>query len=156
MKNDTINDEYDYTYTDLFLYKINSNGTVELGKTYLFRGTEQLSDMQVLADGTIYMCGDYSNEFVASPVGNFPPTSGGSNCYNVFLAKVNGSTGNIIWGQPLTSNVYYQERLRNIRVDADNNIYIGSRFANAQITFMGDTTTNEQTMHMQLKFFLLK
>ncbi|HOS84973.1 MAG TPA: carboxypeptidase-like regulatory domain-containing protein [Bacteroidales bacterium] len=139
VKNDTINDEYDYTYTDLFLYKINSNGTVELGKTYLFRGTEQLSDMQVLADGNIYMCGDYSNEFVASPVGNFPPTSGGSNYYNVFLAKVNGSTGNIIWGQPLTSNVYYQERLRNIRVDADNNIYIGSRFANAQITFMGDT-----------------
>lgn len=138
VKNDTILDEYDYTYTDIFLYKLNSSGTVELSKTFLFRGTEQLWDMHVLADGNIYLCGDYSNEFIASPYGNFP-AAGGGQYYNVFLIQVNGATGSINWGQPLTSNVYYSERLRNIRVDADENVYIGARFVNPQITFMGDT-----------------
>lgn len=100
VKNDTILDEYDYTYTDLFVYKIDASGTVSMGKTFLYRGTEQLADMHVLADGSIYMVGDYSNQFVAPPVGDFPPGPGGL-YYNVFLIKVNGANGSILWGQPI-------------------------------------------------------
>ncbi len=138
VKNDTILDEYDYTYTDLFLYKIDAQGTVQLGKTFLFRGTEQLADMKVLSDGSLYMVGDYSGEFKAMPYGDFPGASA-TLYYNTFIMRVNGSNGSIIWGQPIVADVYYQERFRTIRVDADENVYVASRFRNPQVVFMGNT-----------------
>lgn len=42
-------------------------------------------------------------------------------------------------GATYTSNVYYQERLRKICVDTDENVFVSARFKNAQISFMGNT-----------------
>lgn len=137
VKNDTILDAYDYTYTDLFLYKLNSDGVVQFGKTYLFRGTEQLSEIVMRKDGGLYMCGDFNGEFVA-PGGTFTGT-GNDLRYNTFIVKINPATGNFDWGQPVHGNLDYSERLRKIRIDADDNVYLAARFQPLQITFMGNT-----------------
>ncbi len=137
VKNDTILDEYDYTYTDLFLYKLNSDGNVQFGKTYLFRGTEQLSQMIVRNDGNLYLCGDYNNQFIA-PGGTFPASDGGL-YYNNFIAKVNSANGNFDWGYSLPSSMYYQDRLRQIRKDDNDDLYFAGRFKSTQISFMGNT-----------------
>lgn len=137
VKNDTISSTYDYSYTDLFLYKINSLGTVQYGKTYLFRGTEQLSEIAVANDGSLYMCGDYNNEFIA-PSGTFT-TSDGDLFYNTFIVKINPTNGSFSWGQSIAGNMYYQDRLRKLRIDGDDNVYIAARFKPMQISFMGQT-----------------
>jgi hypothetical protein len=138
VKNDTISNSSDYTYTDLFLYKMDSSGTVKFGKTYLFRGTEQLSQMIVRNDGAVYLCGDYDNEF-AAPGGTFPPSLGGDLFYNTFVTKVNPANGSFDWGQSIAGNLYYQDRFRQIVKDDSDNLYVASRFVPLSISFMGHT-----------------
>ncbi|HEY5591698.1 MAG TPA: T9SS type A sorting domain-containing protein [Paludibacter sp.] len=132
VKNDTLSNKYDYSYTDIFLYKINSTGTVQFGKTYLYKGTEYPRFLHALSNGTLYLCGDYSGQ-----MNSFPGTSGDM-YYNRFIANISGTNGTFNWSYPVNSNVYYQDRFAfNSLVDNDENIYFSTNFCPNSINFMG-------------------
>ena len=134
VKNDTLSNKYDYSYSDIFLYKISSTGTVKFGKTYLFSGNEDPLFLKALPNGMLYLCGEYNGV-----MNNFPTTSG-ELFYNRFYAKISGENGAFLWAYPLNSNVYYSDRsLYNALLDNDNNLVISANFCPNSINFMGQT-----------------
>jgi len=143
VKNDTLLNTYDYTYTDLFLYKLNATGQVSYGKTYLFRGTEQVSDLIVRSDGNLYLCGTYNNEFSA-PGETFTPTTNGEMFYNAFAVAINGTNGTFTWGKSIPGNLYYSNRFQQFRIDKNDNLYMAARFGTTKVV-CGGTTFSKRT-----------
>lgn len=136
VKNDTLSNKYDYSYTDIFLYKINPSGSVQFGKTYLYNGTEYPRFLHALSDGSLYLCGDYSGA-----MGDLPAGSGGQ-YYNRFIAKISGTNGAFNWSYAINSNVYYQERYAFFSlVDKNEDLYFSANFCPQSISFMGQTYT---------------
>jgi len=136
VKNDTLSNKYDYSFTDIFLYKINPVGSVQFGKTYLYNGTEYPRFLHALADGSLYLCGDYSGV-----MNDFPAGSGGQ-YYNRFIANISGTNGAFKWSYAINSNVYYQERYAFFSlVDKNEDLYFSANFCPQSINFMGQTYT---------------
>jgi len=134
VKNDTISSAYDYSYSDIFLYKLNSTGVVQFGKTYLYSGNENPRYIHALANGTLYMYGEYNGT-----MGNFPQSSG-NQFYNRFIANISASNGSFNWVNPINCNLYYSDRYPyNLLADKDDNFYFTSGFCPNSISFMGST-----------------
>ena len=132
VKNDTLANAYDYSYDDIFLYKINPTGTVEFGKIYLNSGNEAPRFLKALSNGTLCLSGEYSGK-----MNNFPPNSGYLN-YNRFIANISGSTGNFNWAVPIPTDVYYQDRYPFYTLtDSNDAIYFSVNFTPDKLNFMG-------------------
>lgn len=140
VKNDTLSNAYDYSYDDIFLYKIDSTGTVRFGKTYLYSGNECPLYLHALSNGTLYLYGEYNGA-----MGSFPYSSG-ELYYNRFIANISGDNGSFNWSYPINSNIYYSERYPyNSLVDKNENFYFTSGFYPGSITFMGNTFVKRNT-----------
>ena len=142
VKNDTLSNKYDYSYSDIFLYKINSTGVVQFGKTYLYSGNESPLFLKAMPNGTLYLCGEYNGI-----MGNFPTTSG-ELFYNRFYSKISGENGTFLWSFPLYSDVYYSDRNSyHTMMDENNNLTTSANFCPLSVTFMGHTyqKTNSKT-----------
>jgi hypothetical protein len=136
VKNDTLSSASDYSYSDIFLYKLNSTGVVQFGKTYLYSGNENPRYIHALANGSLYLYGEYNGI-----MGNFPTTSGDL-FYNRFIANISGTTGAFNWSYPINCNIYYSDRYPyNMLHDKDDNFYFTSGFYPGSISFMGSTFT---------------
>ena len=134
VKNDTLSNAYDYSYSDIFLYKINPAGIVQFGKTYLYSGNEAPNFLHALTDGNLLLFGEYNGS-----MNGFPGTSGDL-FYNRFISKISGSTGAFIWSYPINSNVYYQERYPfHALFDENGDSYFTVNFCPNSISFMGQT-----------------
>lgn len=134
VKNDTLFSAYDYSYSDIFLYKLNSTGAVQFGKTYLYSGNENPRYIHALSNGSLYLYGEYNGT-----MGNFPHTSG-DQFYNRFIANISGSNGTFNWVYPINCNIYYSNRYPyNMLHDKDDNFYFTSGFYSSSIDFMGST-----------------
>jgi len=134
VKNDTISSAYDYSYSDIFLYKLNPAGAVQFGKTYLYSGNENPRYIHALSNGSLYLYGEYNGT-----MGSFPQTSG-DQFYNRFIANISGSNGAFNWVYPINCNIYYSNRYPyNMLHDKDDNFYFTSGFYPNSIDFMGST-----------------
>jgi len=134
VKNDTLSNAYDYSYDDIFLYKINPSGTVQFGKTYLNRGNEAPRFLHALSNGSLYLSGEYSGQ-----MNDFPPNSGSMN-YNRFIANISASNGAFNWAFPIISDVYYQDRFPfTTLVDEAEDLYFSVNFCPNSFNFMGQT-----------------
>lgn len=136
VKNDTLSNTYDYSYQDIFIVNIGSNGTVNYAKTLLHSGNENVTCLKSTGDGNLFLCGEYTGQM--SLLGKSFPALGNSNFYNEFVGKINASNGNFVWAEPINSNIYYSERQRFFDVDKNNDLYFSTRFANADVSIFGE------------------
>lgn len=134
VKNDTISHKDDYSFTDIFLYKINSQGNVVYGKTYLQRGNEIPNYIETLNNGNLYLCGSYTREMGIG--GNQFPPCNSEDYYskNAFIGKIDASTGNFIFGVGI-DNASGGEKI--FMTDKDKNVYFAVRFKKSFFDFMG-------------------
>jgi hypothetical protein len=140
VKNDTLSNAYDYSYSDIFLYKLNSTGAVQFAKTYLYSGNENPRYIHALSNGSLYLYGEYNGT-----MGNFPHTSG-DQFYNRFIGNISGSNGAFNWVYPINCNIYYSDRYPyNMLADKNDNFYFTSGFCPNNISFMGSTFTKRNS-----------
>lgn len=142
VKNDTLTNAYDYSYDDIFLYKVNPTGTVEFGKIYLNSGNEAPRFLKALSNGTLCLSGEYSGK-----MNNFPPNSGYLN-YNRFIANISSSTGDFNWAVPIATDVYYQDRYPFYTLtDSNDDIYFSVNFTPNKLNFMDQIFTKRNNKY---------
>lgn len=131
VKNDTLSNKYDYSYQDIFLYKLDASGSVKLARTYLYSGNESILYLKTLKNGSICMVAEYSGL-----VQNLPASS--SLFYNRFVSNLSSSTGDFNWIKGLNCSIYYSNRYpyQNI-LDSEGNLYFMSKFFPSSVEFLG-------------------
>lgn len=131
VKNDTIMNADDFSYTDIFLYKINPQGTIVYSKTYLQRGNEMPLYLKPLKNGDLYLCGKYKNQMIIG--GEHFPICDGDDFYQVngFIGKVNGATGELTFGVPIP----VVGTINGFTTDEDENIYFVAGFTRPTIRY---------------------
>ena len=141
VKNDTLSNANDYSFQDIYLYKLNSKGIVQYGKTFLYSGNETPRFIKALSDGSLYLAGEYNGKML-----DFPANSGGQ-YYNRFIANIS-SNGNFNWAYPIVSDIYYSDRnpFKMLNDDAEN-AYVLVNFVSQTLNFMGHTYTKRNTKY---------
>ncbi len=152
VQNDTIKDKDDNSYTDIFLYKINANGTVAYGKTYLNSGNEITTYLQSIKNNKLYLGGRYNGKMRVA--GNDFPECARTTpySYNYFVAEVNAATGQFNWGVPFNSNTGGEFRLA---IDENENIYFATPFITNPIQFGGKDYYNRTITNPKVRNYLI-
>ncbi len=113
--------------TDIFLTKYNDDQEEEWFVVIGGGGNEQGSNVTFSPDGNIVIVGSYSEGCVlGTTLGNSIslPTPGESSGRNVFLAKYNSETGELIWGKVILAGIGNQYAY-GLCVDQIGNIWVG-------------------------------
>lgn len=152
VQNDTLANKYDYSYTDIFLYRINADGSVAYGKTYLNSGNEIPKNLYATANGNLYLTADYNDKMTVA--GNVFPPCGYRDPYakNYFIAQINSKTGAFNWGVPFNSNTnggIFTD------LDEDDNIYFATSFFSSTLSLQGKDYHNRTISNPNIDNFLV-
>ena len=128
--------------SDIFLTKINADGTYGYTKTF----GEELSDQyqySITADqaGSVYISGVFEGVIDFDPGAGVDEIDTGGN-YDVFLTKINADG---TYGYTKTIHGPVDEASHPITTDQDNNVYMAGYFYDATVDFDPGAGTDEHT-----------
>jgi len=124
---------------DIFITKLSSSNNVLWAKSYGDSNDDNAIDIQLYNNSQLLISGSYSGSLDLNGVMS---TSSSTN-KDGFLGFINSSTGVAELGVPiLTTSYEATDRLTDIVIDSEDNIYMSGDFKSDQIFFGGSTLTN--------------
>ncbi len=109
---------------DIFVVKYNASGNVQWAKKAAGTSVDEGTAIAVDADGNCYVTGYFSGSCTFATGTSFTSSNG----KDVFIAKYNGSNGNLVWAKSVS--VTGDAEGAGIAVDASGNTYITGYFRN--------------------------
>ncbi|MFN5214633.1 MAG: T9SS type A sorting domain-containing protein [Bacteroidota bacterium] len=132
---DTIwNREYGniYPQEDMFMIALSEDsGNVQWTKGFGGTGSDYLTSLASDHWGNIIAGGYYYSDSLTLGTTQMPADPYG----NMFILKMNGQTGNILWARTHNSGGQYHETLKAISIDNQGNIYTAGEFNSSWLVF---------------------
>ncbi|WP_343632468.1 SBBP repeat-containing protein [Fluviicola sp.] len=137
--------------TDLFLLKLDPNGTFIWAKSFGATGFEYAYDLELDHSGNIYIVGTFSGTADLDPhiSGVYSITATGAE--NAFIQKLDAD-GNFLWAKTFGGDLYTQAA--SIAIDQSGNSYTAGAFAGTTDFDPGTGTNN--TISVQHDAFVVK
>lgn len=123
---------------NLFVAKLNNNGTTVWAKTATATGTESATAIKTDLAGNVYFGGTFKDSTIT--FGNTILNNGGGT--DIFVAKLD-SSGNIVWAKN-NSNGVEDDYLSCLVLDSDNNIYLAGDFNSTKIKIGASEVNNTE------------
>jgi len=124
-------------YSDIFLVKYNSTGTVQWAKKAGGTSNDMAYGVTVDASGYVYITGSYSSH--TCTFGTVTLTNTDTTTADIFLAKYD-SNGNVQWAKGAGGTKF--DNATSVKVDASGNIFISGYYYSSTISFGTTTLTN--------------
>lgn len=123
---------------NLFVEKLDSNGSTLWAKTALAIGNEAVNALKADGSGNVYIAGTFKSSNIT--LGSTTLTNSGGT--DVFIAKLD-INGNVIWAKN-NSNGIDDEFVTSLNIDSENNIYVAGQFTSTTFTIDNKQQTNTQ------------
>ncbi|MBI2448586.1 hypothetical protein HYV44_03480 [Candidatus Microgenomates bacterium] len=140
--------------TDIFLVKINNDGTYGYGKAYGNTGTNTPYDLIVDSTGDVYLAGTFEGtiDFDAVAYGGAGDNHTSNDKTDIFLTKINANESyawTLTFGGALVSDPASsvgRDRISSLSLDSSDNIYLGGFVSSGSAVDMDPTAgTDSQT-----------
>lgn len=144
-------DNYGTFTKDIFVTKINSNGSYAWTYTAGSQGEDMGNDIEIDSNNNIYLIGHFSKsiKFDPNPNGNIYFNRGYEDFFVVKLTN-NGQFG---WAYSAGGTSY--DSAKAITIDLQNNVYITGSFSNS-VAFNPSTPSNFSVSNGYMDIFILK
>jgi gliding motility-associated-like protein len=135
--------------SDGIITKLNNSLTALTWSTYIGgSGTDDVCDVKIAPNGTIYICGNTSST-------NFPGTTGGLNATNAggqdgFVTSIDATATSLIQSTYLGTSA--KDKAKFVQIDANNNVYVIGSTTNASYP----VTTGAYNMPGTFNYFIHK
>lgn len=135
---------------DIFIVKYAVNGNVLWAKNAGGDGTEKAYAVAADGSGNVYVAGFFNSSSITFGATTLTNTGGD----DVFIAKYDGSNGNVLWAKNGSGSG--NDQARSLTTDGSGNVYVAGYFYSASIIFSPNILNNSNLNGSSADLFIVK